>query len=167
MFRALRKLMEGLVAKSQAAEADRARRLAGGEEPLLLDTATSLGDAANGRYGTLILTATRLLFVAPRTRGYEPEPGLPERLIEVPLTDIREVGTKSGEVAARIATGSLGLTSLAVETAAGELHVFRVYRQAEWPAAIEGVRREALLRRLDDRFDTLSGTDVDLKQPTE
>ncbi|HXH22963.1 MAG TPA: hypothetical protein VNN10_13130 [Dehalococcoidia bacterium] len=94
------------------------------------------------------MTPTRLLFVAPATRGYEPEPGLAHREIQVWLTDIREVATASGEVMERIAEGALGLTTLYVTTASGAVHSFRVYRQDEWAKAVEGVRREALRRKL-------------------
>lgn len=148
MLGALQRLIERWVARSQAAEKERVRLLAGGEEPLLYATARSLDEAANGRYGTLILTPTRLLFVAPATRGYEPEPGLAHREIQVWLTDIREVATASGEVMERIAEGALGLTTLYVTTASGAVHSFRVYRQDEWAKAVEGVRREALRRKL-------------------
>ena len=91
---------------------------------LFVATATSLGKVANGRIGTLILTARYLHFVATATRGYEPNPGLPDRRIDILLTDIREVTMQGGALGTRIATGAAALSALAGRTSDEQIHLF-------------------------------------------
>jgi hypothetical protein len=159
--------MKRWLARSRAADRERVREMVDGHDPLLYATAVSVAGVAVGSHGTLVLTAEHLHYVAPASQSWDWPPLGKWQRLDLPLVDIKSATEDEGALDERAALVAPALRILDVKMRSGLGYRFRVYRQEEWASAIEGVRREALLHRLDRRFDTLSGTDVDLKQPTE